>query len=650
MKKCVRMYVLVMIAITEFVSCSHIGTVSVAETTTTDSVTMSTDASPASKKLEELALLAVTGNYIATEDEMEASLKSFLETHVNTNSARNVTSASTYTFAQSKKENINTTFNSIGGFSARSATTASDTVPIYYYTIDTGETELIGMLDDNATESDVESFETQAISVTDLAIMTTDRRIGTVLAYVEHCSLEDVENLSDDEGSPLAIFLANLAGYIQVTAELWNNALTSDYITAAERSITARSATASEVVLSGDYTYDDDSWVYNSGNEDYLIPSHIAKYITQSTFKDIMYDKLGYSLNGCGATAVMQLLCFYQYPQTITTSFTDSDGTNYYGSNIWTDFSSSTIAWSSGTSNWNYVGSYYYNLGRKNVYTTELDYINNNSDITVSELEERYGNLYSDVATTYSESYSVWSNDKTLLSSYENCRMLEGERAAYSYLKNVSVSTVSTFTAVITSQLSSATSSCTTYKNLITTSLPVFNRLCALTYQTVVGCKSTVSSNGTGTTSANRQAYLKTLGYTMDSETSYSYAKVKSSIENGHPLMMRGITGVYTDSDGTSHSSSGHCWIIDAYANLTCTAYLTSDKSTTVTFSADYVHCNWGWGKYENGYYLSGVFDAQYYPLYTTTGDNSTTRSAASNAKYYYQYNLYVVPNIAPGN
>ena len=40
-----------------------------------------------------------------------------------------------------------------------------------------------------------------------------------------------------------------------------------------------------------------------------------------------------------------------------------------------------------------------------------------------------------------------------------------------------------------------------------------------------------------------------------------------------------------------------------------------------------YLHCNWGWGGYHNGYFLADVFNAEESPYYDDNA-NPVTRSA----------------------
>lgn len=67
----------------------------------------------------------------------------------------------------------------------------------------------------------------------------------------------------------------------------------------------------------------------------------------------------------------------------------------------------------------------------------------------------------------------------------------------------------------------------------------------------------------------------------------------------------------------------GHAWVYDGY--------LTAGNRVS---SKNYVHCNWGWNGWKNGYYLSKCFNTNKGPEYP---DNASTRSGE---EYHYQYRL----------
>ena len=50
-----------------------------------------------------------------------------------------------------------------------------------------------------------------------------------------------------------------------------------------------------------------------------------------------------------------------------------------------------------------------------------------------------------------------------------------------------------------------------------------------------------------------------------------------------------------------------------------------------------FLHCNWGWGGYDNGYFLEGVFDTKR-PI--------RREQNISSSQWYYQYNVSNITNI----
>ena len=68
-------------------------------------------------------------------------------------------------------------------------------------------------------------------------------------------------------------------------------------------------------------------------------------------------------------------------------------------------------------------------------------------------------------------------------------------------------------------------------------------------------------------------------------------------------------------------SSSGHCWVVDGYQKVTY-------KNTSVT---EYLHHNWGWYGYNNGWFKIGVFD----PDQSEFGSLDVSKGYYSDCKDY---------------
>jgi len=92
----------------------------------------------------------------------------------------------------------------------------------------------------------------------------------------------------------------------------------------------------------------------------------------------------------------------------------------------------------------------------------------------------------------------------------------------------------------------------------------------------------------------------------------YSFDAIKSSIDAKAPVLIRGygIDPKPTTPSALSNSSEGvkfgHAWVIDGYCNLSCIARHTETRERKL-ITADYVHCNIGWGEKEM-VILSAIF------------------------------------------
>ena len=566
------------------------------------------------EKDKELALYALSGNYSASMEELEESVLAFAS---RSNSEINRAAVKETSISLAKSTAISVEKN-IYNNSSRSITADFDEeIPIYYYEI-TNDTE------------------------TDVAIATSDRRLGLILAYIEDCTVEEIDN---DDDSPLNFFFECFGEYAQNVADFWNNTLTDDYLKSVNDEVESRSAQsqADTVIKSNDYTYDE--WKYNYGNDKYRIPANIAKNIGQGTFFEIIASNLGYKVAGCGATSVMHLLCFHRYPKTIETDVIDSVGTNYKGRQIWSSMTDSSMNWKEGASNFSDSINNHNYLEIYNVFSSELEYLTENPDITTSNLKARYLNLRNDAEVELNKASSL--SDNAFLNKIYKLD-LKARFDTYERLKKKSYSSYENAMKYLVKNTKKSAEDIE--ENVKEVNEELYRNLCALYYQTVVGCKSKPSANGTVTTLPNRIAYLKQLGFLMDSTANYSYTKVKNSIDNGYPVLCRGQTGKYVDSKGVTYDSEGHSWVIDAYANLSCEAK--NKKTGSIgNLTADYVHCDWGWDNSKHGYYLSGVFDSQYLPLYVSGSDYKARRNAMSeesNAAYFFQHDFEIVTNIRP--
>lgn len=74
----------------------------------------------------------------------------------------------------------------------------------------------------------------------------------------------------------------------------------------------------------------------------------------------------------------------------------------------------------------------------------------------------------------------------------------------------------------------------------------------------------------------------------------------------------------------------GHAWVMDGIGTVEyyCWTYYCYDPVSKSYESKDlkvvsskYVHCNWGWGGIDNGYFLEGVYDTDKGVEYPTRYD-----------------------------
>lgn len=86
-----------------------------------------------------------------------------------------------------------------------------------------------------------------------------------------------------------------------------------------------------------------------------------------------------------------------------------------------------------------------------------------------------------------------------------------------------------------------------------------------------------------------------------------------------------GITVSYT---------GGHAWVYDGYVSA-------SSGGTT----SNLLHCNWGWGGYQDGYYISGAFNSDagaeiYDREVTRSSEDATDEGSDGNFQYNLEYSI----------
>jgi len=459
-------------------------------------------------------------------------------------------------------------------------------------------------------------------------------------------------------GGPAAIFYANLPGYINKISEIWNNELTEEYLNSTRTDVQQRSV-ANDVVTS--YKYGFKNWKKNSENENCIIDWRIAKCINQSNYKDIVFENLGFDLNGCGPTAAMQIQTYYRFPEKITIDVTDEDGVDYYDVSIWENFDNSYLIESN---------SYYNNFviykeckAKKEVASDIKKYINTNVDLTKELLTDYLASKVRDKQNESQKEENIYNKSRYSFRKFLRWKCDDAKYKEYeTYLTKMTEQNVSIENIFLLASDNINTYNNDSKKYLNQTPKNWYNTymgMCALMYQTVKGMNAWKDGNGTNALFVSLPQYLRNVGYICDDLCPYDFQKVKDSISLGRLVPIVGQTVAFTDSKGNFHDVIGHFWILDGYARFYCEYYEGKPENVLGSIESDYVHVNWGWSGIQNGYYLSGVFDSQYNPLRVSDKDvYSGTRAASNNngtpeelekkKSGLYKVGLRILPNLRP--
>ena len=106
--------------------------------------------------------------------------------------------------------------------------------------------------------------------------------------------------------------------------------------------------------------------------------------------------------------------------------------------------------------------------------------------------------------------------------------------------------------------------------------------------------------NSTGAKSSKAVDWFnKWAGLNASSLKGYNENAIISAIKSGYPVLARGNSGKKKVLGIRVGWKGGHAWVYDGV--------LVASKDGK---SNNFVHCNWGWGGYKNGYYISKAFNA----------------------------------------
>lgn len=120
-------------------------------------------------------------------------------------------------------------------------------------------------------------------------------------------------------------------------------------------------------------------------------------------------------------------------------------------------------------------------------------------------------------------------------------------------------------------------------------------------------CDSWHFYEGTFTFPKDARKFFRSCGYSNVAEHSYSRDLSKQMLVNGKPFCIYAMP----DYDITK----SHCWNIDGYKvkeqKITYNKYVNNNlvESSVSYKNEKMVHCDFGWGSYCSGYYVSGIFD-----------------------------------------
>ena len=129
------------------------------------------------------------------------------------------------------------------------------------------------------------------------------------------------------------------------------------------------------------------------------------------------------------------------------------------------------------------------------------------------------------------------------------------------------------------------------------------------------------TSDGTSVDSDDAISQMRFLGYNATELTDYNATNVMYDLKEGNRIVyMRGNGRYYHVGVFFRKYVDGHGWVVDGYIH--------SIKNNQ---EALYMHCNWGWGGYRDGYFLSDVLNAEENPCFD---DNAIATTRSTNFRY----------------
>ena len=131
---------------------------------------------------------------------------------------------------------------------------------------------------------------------------------------------------------------------------------------------------------------------------------------------------------------------------------------------------------------------------------------------------------------------------------------------------------------------------------------------------------------------------LLALGYWCSTLSDYSYSRCRQNFNRRRPVIINGYR---------ADNSAGHTWVLDGGFSWReeYNIMLPNGTYQTIVNVEDFVHCNWGWGGSQNGYYWSEVFDVCYKQYEDDVFDELNIIEWEG---YDFSYNLSVCYDIFP--
>lgn len=131
-------------------------------------------------------------------------------------------------------------------------------------------------------------------------------------------------------------------------------------------------------------------------------------------------------------------------------------------------------------------------------------------------------------------------------------------------------------------------------KNSLNTSVGK-NSAARLLYEISVGCDCWYFFEGTFTFPFMAMTFMDNIGFLNARSEDYSFSATKDMLDQRKPVIIYAMPNIDV--------TKSHCWIIDGY-KIKRDPLLSDANGGNIHM----VHCDFGWGGNQNGYYVSGIF------------------------------------------